>query len=356
MKYLKRELAHRYECSEMNSMLLALLLSQVAPSPNGTIRIRAVGDVMLGSAFPEGHLPPDNGSHLLDAVAPLLKDADLTFANLEGPFCDLEAPSTKCKKNSGNSCFAFRTPTVWAQYLKDVGVDVGSTANNHAGDFGEACRRQTEKKLDELGILWSGPKDSVAYLTVNGKKIGLIAFYNSAATNDLNDFPSAKKIVSETKAKADIVILSFHGGAEGAKKNHVPKGTEMFMGENRGNLRKFTHLVIDAGADLVIGHGPHVLRGMEIYKNKLIAYSLGNFATYGRFSLGGPLAIAGVLEVTIDSKGDFEGGKFLSTKQIGKGVPQPDENEKGFQLLKELSESDFEATAPKFGSNGVISK
>jgi poly-gamma-glutamate capsule biosynthesis protein CapA/YwtB (metallophosphatase superfamily) len=340
----------------MNIYLLALLLSQVTPAPTTGLRIRAVGDVMLGSAFPQGVLPPDEGAHLLDSVAPLLKDADLTFANFEGPFCDLEAPSTKCSKNSGNSCFAFRTPTKWAQYLKDVGVDVGSTANNHAGDFGEACRRQTENKLNELGIAWSGPKDSVAYLTVNEKTIGLIAFYNSTATNDLNNFEAAVRIVREVKTKAQIVMVSFHGGAEGATKNHVKNGREMYLGENRGDLKKFSHLVIDAGADVVLGHGPHVLRGLELYKNKLIAYSLGNFATYGRFSLGGPLAIAGVLEVKLDEQGDFLAGQFFSTKQIGKGVPQLDDAQQGLSLLKALSAADFKNKTVRFGASGELEK
>ncbi len=343
------------------TLFFAVLVVASAVDPDGGVeasattetflRLRAVGDVMLGTSVPEGHLPPDDGANLLTPVAPLLTDADLTFANMEGPLCD-SGTSTKCKK-SGN-CFAFRTPTSYGQYLKNVGLDLASTANNHAGDFGEACRRETEKTLDALGVTWSGPVGTVGTREFKGKKVALIAFQTSESTNDVNNLPVAKELVKSAKASHDLVIVSFHGGAEGTNATHVVDGPEKFLGENRGDLKVFTHAVIDAGADLVIGHGPHVLRGMEVYRGHLIAYSLGNFATYGRFSLGGPLGVAAVLEVELGADGRFIKGKLLPTKQEGQGLPKPDPSGQGIQFVKQLSQADFAKTAPTIRDDGTI--
>ena len=338
----------------MTAWLLAMLTA-VAPDAGADLapflRLRAVGDVMLGTTVPEGHLPPDEGVTLLAAVSPLLQDADLTFANLEGPLCD-SGTSTKCKK-SGN-CFAFRTPTAYGKYLQAAGLDLASTANNHAGDFGEACRRETEKTLDALGVTWSGPVGTVGTREYQGKKIGLIAFQTSEATNDVNNLPVAKALVKATRATHDLVIVSFHGGAEGTNAGHVVDGAEKFLGENRGDLKAFTHAVIDAGADLVLGHGPHLLRAMELYQGHLIAYSLGNFATYGRFSLGGALGIAVILEVELAADGKLLRGKLIPTKQEGQGVPKPDPTGRGIALVKQLTTADFPKTGVVIRDDGVF--
>lgn len=317
----------------------ALVLLAAPPEP--FLRLRAVGDVMLGTSVPEGKLPPDDGAHLLDAVLPLLTDAELTFANMEGPLCD-SGTSGKCRK--GGNCFAFRTPTAYAKYLEAAGIDLASTANNHAGDFGEACRRETERALDAHHVAWSGPVGTVARVTFKGKKLALIGFHTSGSCNDVTDIPGAKKLVQSVKGESDVVIVSFHGGAEGTNATRVKDGIERYLGENRGDLKAFTHAVIDAGADLVLGHGPHVVRGMELYKDRLIAYSLGNFATYGRFDLSGPLGYAVLLEVWLAEDGRFLGGKLVPTKQEGKGVPMPDESGRGAKLVKSLTLQDFPKT------------
>lgn len=330
-------------------LLIALSLAQ-AEAP--TLRFRAVGDVMLGTSVPEGVLPPDDGAHLLDDVAPLLQDADVTFANLEGPLCD-SGTSAKCRK--GGNCYAFRSPTRYAAYLKAAGVDLGSTANNHSGDFGEACRRETEAALDGQGIVWSGPPGSIGTLTAKGKKIALIAFHTSGATNDVNDVATAKKLVAQAATTHDLVVVSFHGGAEGLGADRVKDGAERYLGENRGDLKAFTHAVIDAGADVVFGHGPHVLRAMELYQGRLIAYSLGNFATYGRFSLSGALGVSVILEVELADDGRFVKGRLLSTKQEGKGVPMRDETKRGQKTIAELSARDFPKTGVRVSDDGVLS-
>ena len=113
----------------------------------------------------------------------------------------------------------------------------------------------------------------------------------------------------QKKPWGNRVIVSFHGGAEGLQALHTPNKAELFMNENRGDVRRFAHAVVDAGADIVLGSGPHVVRGMEIYKDRLIAYSLGNFATYRAFNIWGFNGIGLILEADMDDTGRFISGK-----------------------------------------------
>ncbi len=323
--------------------------------PEGaTLRIRSVGDMMIGTNFPAGYLPANGGTDSFTDVKATLQDADITFGNLEGPLCDGTAPSQKCANSAPGKCYAFRSPASYAPHYKDAGFDLLSTANNHANDFGSDCRLETETLLDAQGIAHSGRPGDIASIEVNGFKVAMIAFYTSRSSHYLNDHDTAKKLVASQAATHDIVIVSFHGGAEGSKALHVPNGSETFYGENRGDLRKFTHDVIDAGADLVIGHGPHVLRGIETYNNKLIAYSLGNFATYGRFNISGYAGMGVILETTLDANGNFIAGEIISTKQVGRGVPTLDQDHKAVDLIRTLSNEDFPNSAVKIAADGQI--
>jgi tetratricopeptide (TPR) repeat protein len=322
--------------------------------PEGTtLRLRAVGDVMLGTDFPKGYLPPNDGAGLLEAVGPLMGDADLSFVNLEGPLCD-GGQTNKC--GEGGNCYAFRSPTRYGDYLAEVGVDLASTANNHAHDFGESCRLETEQTLEGLGIAYSGRPGTIASVQRNGLRVAMIGFHTSSSGHNLNDTETAVALVQAVDRDHDIVIVSFHGGAEGSKALHVPHGGETFYGEDRGDLRLFTHAVIDAGADLVLGHGPHVPRAMEVYQDRLIAYSLGNFATYGRFNLSGYLGVGLILEVTLDAEGRFATGQILATKQVGEGVPEPDPEGAAIDLIRKLSAEDFPGSGVVVGQDGSIGK
>ncbi|MFP2925362.1 CapA family protein, partial [Pyxidicoccus sp. 3LG] len=321
------------------------------PPPGAKVRIRAVGDVMLGTTIPDDVLPPDGAASVIAGVRPLLEDADLTFINLEGPLCD-GGKTTKCR--SKGNCYAFRSPTSYGQVLKEAGVDLASTANNHSGDFGEECRRETEATLDALGIPWSGPPGSVATIERNGLRIGMVAFHTSPSCNHLNNLATATALVSAAAAEHDLVVVSFHGGAEGGKALHVPDGREMFFGEDRGDLRTFSRAVVDAGAHLVLGHGPHVARGMEFYKGRLIAYSMGNFATYGRFNLKGPQGLGMVLEVELGGDGRFHSGRILPTKQVDKGIAVPDPSGAVIKLVRGLTQDDFPETGAHISEDGTV--
>jgi poly-gamma-glutamate capsule biosynthesis protein CapA/YwtB (metallophosphatase superfamily) len=320
---------------------------------DSSLRLRAVGDMMIGTSFPKGYLPPSGGKNTFTEVAGELIDADITFGNLEGPLCD-SGKTNKCKKSK--NCYAFRSPTKYNQIFKEAGFDILSTANNHANDFGRSCLLETEKSLDAVGIKHSGRPGDIASTTINGLRIAMIAFHTARSAHYINDHDTAKILVSNLSADHDIVIVSFHGGAEGSKALHLPKGRETFYGENRGSLREFARDVIDSGADLVLGHGPHVLRGMEVYNDRLVVYSMGNFATYGRFSLTGNKGIGVIVEVNMDSKGTFLGGKLISTKLIGKGTPILDPENKAMDLIRKLSSDDFDGTGILVAQDGTIQK
>ena len=326
------------------------------PRNNEPVTIVGVGDIMMASPFPnDSRMPPNDGADLLKAFTPILSAADIAFGNLEGPIVDTGI-SAKCRPGS-TRCFAFRTPTRYGKYLKEAGFDVMSVANNHAGDFGLAGRVSTQKVLDEQGIKYAGsldPPATIAYLESKGKKVAFIGFGHNNGMPNVNDLEGARQLVTEASKKADIVVVSFHGGAEGTNAQRVPNRSEIFLGENRGNLPAFTHTVVDAGADLVLGHGPHVMRGMEIYKERLVMYSLGNFCTYGWFQLAGETALTMALEVKIDADGKFLSGKIHSGRLEGRGIPVLDPSNAGLRVVRNLSEMDFAANAPKIADDGTI--
>jgi len=327
------------------------------PKPaKGPITIAAVGDIMMGSPFPnDTRMPPNDGADLLKGVTPILSAADIAFGNLEGPIVD-SGSSAKCRPGS-TQCFAFRVPTRYGKYLKAAGFDVMSVANNHAGDFGEAGRISTQKVLDEQGIKYAGslqPPATTAYLDVKGHKVAVIGFGHNNGMPSINDLVVAGELVQAAKKKADIVIVSFHGGAEGSDHQHVPNAREIFLGENRGNLPAFAHTVIDAGADLVLGHGPHVMRGMELYKDHLIVYSLGNFCTYGWFTLAAETALSEIVEIKIAPDGKFLSGRIHAARQDGRGGPTLDPTGEAIRVVRNLSTTDFGTNAPKIAEDGTI--
>ena len=348
-----------------------------APDPDA-ISIAAVGDIMLGSPFPnDTRMPPNDGADLLKDVTPLLSAADIAFGNMEGPITDTgisekckpptpaavptptptPLPSATPKKPEPIRCYAFRMPTRYARHLKAAGFDILSIANNHASDFGERGRASTRRTLDALGIKHVGSNRaafSTAYLDVKGKKVAFVGFAHNALQPNVNDLAFARQLVAGAAKKAHIVVVSFHGGGEGAAYQNVLQQTELFLGEKRGNLPLFAHTVIDAGADLVLGHGPHVLRGMEIYKDRLIAYSLGNFATYGWFSLKAETALTMILEVQLAYDGKFVRGQIHAARQEGRGVPVLDTTGEAIQKVRSLTQTDFPATAPTITDDGLL--
>ncbi len=321
--------------------LPAIGFSQTSEPPSTCLTITAVGDIMMGTTYPENMLPPDDGSGIFDGVKDAFLGSDIVLGNLEGPLVD-EGTTTKCKK-PGKTCYAFKTPTRYGAFLKEAGFTMLHIANNHASDFGQEGLASTMQTLDTIGIQPVGGM-AVGHQEINGKRVAVagFSFTDSPYSFSLLDINAAEKIIGELKATNDLVIVSFHGGAEGSSALHVTGEDEEFLGEKRGNVVAFAKAAIDAGADMVIGHGPHVLRAMTVYKGKLIAYSLGNFLTYERFNLDGPNKLSVIMKARIDaSTGRFIDGELVPVKLVNEGIPVRDPKGQGVALIKKLTKEDI---------------
>lgn len=330
-----------------------MVVTQSVPvAPKTLVSIAAVGDMMLGTDYPQNHLPDDDGVSFLRAVTPLLSSADITFGNLEGVLLDGGEPAKVCKNL--NACYLFRSPTRYVQHLVAAGFDVMSLANNHARDFGEEGRSSSMQALAQAGIRHSGREGDFASFKAKGLTIAMLAFSVTKESNLLHDYELAASLVAAHAATHDIVIVSFHGGAEGLNVERLPFAEEEYFGEPRGDVVKFSRMMVDAGADLVLGHGPHVVRAMEYYKERLIAYSLGNFATYYGISVEGNRGIAPILVTTLDREGRFIEGQIHSTIQIRPGGPVPDDEQRALKLIEQLSKQDFGSPGIKFHPDGRI--
>jgi poly-gamma-glutamate capsule biosynthesis protein CapA/YwtB (metallophosphatase superfamily) len=296
---------------------------------------------MMGTNYPSNSsLPPDDGRHLFDSVRSILLDADITAGNLEGPLLNSGGTPKRCQDPT--KCFTFRMPERYIKYLKDAGYDFLNTANNHGSDMGAEGRNRTMEVLRGNDIAFAGFASApTAKIIVKGLRIGFASFSPCNNTPNINDHQAARTTVVKLKKECDIVIVSMHAGAEGSGAQHITKQTEMFLGENRGNVYRFAHEMIDAGADMVFGHGPHVTRAVEKYKNRFIAYSLGNFCTYGKFGLSGPSGVAPIIKVNLSPKGEFLGGQIFPIKQINKGFPVPDEDKTATAIIRQLTREDI---------------
>ena len=321
-----------------------------------TVSIAAVGDIMLGSNFPSPEfLPPDDGRSLLSPVVEYLKNTDVTFGNCEGTF--LDKGGTVKTVHDPKNLYAFRQPRRYAHYLAEAGFTLLNLANNHYGDFGDVGRVSTMLMLDSLGLHYAGVTDrQYVIFERRGVTFGFCGFAPNTGTVDIRNIPHARQIVSMLDTVCDIVIVSMHGGGEGERHAHVKNRTETYLGEDRGNVVQFAHAVIDAGADIVLGHGPHIPRAVELYRDRFIAYSLGNFCTYGQFNLRGKCGLAPILRLHLDGAGTFLNGQIISCKQFGEGGPVPDPDGTAVLEIRDLTLSDFPQTPLMIDTTGVLTR
>lgn len=333
------------------AVALAGFLSAAAAD---TLTVALTGDIMMGTTYPTTQLPPSEGRLLFQDVKNVLSTADVAAGNLEGALCD---GGTSTKQLSSKS-FAFRTPVSYAPRLTEAGFDFLSMANNHARDFGEYGIISTEDALRKEGIAFAGIKGRTESMVIKraGLRIGVCAFGHNPYTIRHQDLAAVRRIITDLCSCADVVIVSFHGGAEGRANNRLPHGKETFYGEDRGSLREFAHFCIDAGADVVYGHGPHVVRAVELYKEHLIAYSLGNFCTPYGMSLSGISGYAPVLEVKVLSDGRFVGGRIHSfIQQRGVG-PRLDTENRVAREMRRLTLLDVPGTPIDIADDGTITR
>jgi poly-gamma-glutamate capsule biosynthesis protein CapA/YwtB (metallophosphatase superfamily) len=315
------------------------------------ITIQAVGDVIPGTNYPNYRLPRDRNQLIPKSVRAYLQRADLLLGNLE---TSLTTYPYSSKDINQGQIFAFRSPPAYAQLFADVGFDVFNMANNHALDFGKVGFRDTVNNLAAVGIETLGHKNQILYKQVRNVPVAMIGFTTYDIYNSMHDLETAKALVQEARTNANLVIISMQAGAEGTGAMHVKNQTEYFYGEDRGNSMKFARTMIDAGADLVIGHGPHVPRAMEIYKGKLIAYSLGNFLGYQTLSTEAETGYSMILEVKMNPYGELVGSKIIPVRMNRQGIPQIDQRFRTVSLLRYLNKNDFPDKPMQINKKGEI--
>lgn len=317
-----------------------------------TLTLALTGDVMMGTTYPDTALPYRMGAYLFRDTKAILQRADVAAGNLEGTLCD----GCESRKKVSKISYAFSTPVAMSGLLKAAGYDFMSLANNHSFDFGLAGLRQTTHTLDSLGISYAGIEGQceTAIIARRGLKIGFCAFGHNAYTVKHTDSLKVFSVINRLRPLVDVLVVSFHGGAEGAKESHLPYGKEVFLEEHRGYIRDFAHYCIDLGADVVYGHGPHVVRCMEVYKQRFIAYSLGNFCTPKGINVKGISGYAPVVEVKVDEKGRFLRGKVHPfVQQWGVG-PRTDRKGLVINQLRRLNAADVPQSEAYMDAKGNI--
>jgi poly-gamma-glutamate capsule biosynthesis protein CapA/YwtB (metallophosphatase superfamily) len=345
--------ASRVDASDYlsDSLQLSKVL-QLQPSSQDTIWLIAAGDIVPATNHPVNILPPDSGKTLFNELSPYIKAADLAFGNFEGVVQDSGGQAKICYDK--RFCFRFRIPEIYADRVKEAGFDLLNIACNHIDDFGQKGRLRTDSCLHAKGFKTAGLKHRPSIIfTKNGIRYGFAAFAPFYGCYGLRDSFALAEEVRRLKKKVDVVIVSLHSGAEGPSHRHLPKEDEIFLEFNRGNIYAAAHYCVDAGADLIIGTGPHVSRALELYKGKLIMYSIGNFCTYG-FRMNEYTAYAPLMRVGFSQKGEFLAAQIIPIKQIERGLPRYDSTGLAIKHLQELTASDFPNTAIRIQDNGWI--
>lgn len=324
--------------------------------PNKTpITIAMVGDIMMGTTLPSVNLPPNDGQALLKEATPLLQNVDIAAGNLEGSLFDGEGKPKPCYNVA--TYFAFKMPERYVKNLVNAGFDFVSIANNHINDFGPEAKASTQKVLKEAGIAFAGDVNNspTAIVEKDGRRIGFVAFGFDDGMPSINNFKQIDSLIKSVRKDCDFVVVSFHGGGEGVNFQHVPHKKEI-TSKDRGDVEKFAHAAVDAGADVVYGHSPHVVRAAELYKDKIIFYSLGNFCTPYRFNVSGVNGLAPLAEVKLNPDGTFAEGQIHSFIQQSGTGPRKDSSNRAALKMKELTKQDFPSTPLIFSDQGKITR
>jgi hypothetical protein len=192
-------------------------------------------------------------------------------------------------------------------------------------------------------------------LRVKGIRVALIGCAPYRWAQSLLDTAGTAALVREAARRADVVVVYMHAGAEGNGAEHVAAREETYLGEPRGDPVAFAHAILDAGADLVLASGPHVLRGLEWYRRRLIAYSLGNLAGTHTLRTVGLEAESALLRVRLDRDGRFVGGSLVPLAIAPSGTPSFDPSRRSLELVRRLSAEDLGAGAMRLSATGRLS-
>jgi poly-gamma-glutamate capsule biosynthesis protein CapA/YwtB (metallophosphatase superfamily) len=333
--------AHAVTRSDSPSNSLAI--RSLRPPVLRTFTFVGGGDIALtGGADPR----------VLAGIRRYLRGADLVIGNLEGTLATGGAP--KCTASAESGCFTFRGSPTWAAMLRRTGFTVLNVANNHAFDYGAEAQHETLAALQRARILSQGLPGQITYVRENGVKVASIGCAPYRWSQSLLDLGGTARLVHKAVRHADVVLVYMHAGAEGSGAEHVSRLSETYLGESRGNAREFAHAMIRAGADLVFGSGPHVVRGIEWYRGRVVAYSLGNLAGTHTLSTFGSLGDSALLRVTLDERGRFRAGSVVPVRLIGAGTPVFDTRGASIARIRALSHDDFGARAIRIAASGRL--
>jgi len=241
------------------------------------VSIAAVGDIMLGHHTIH-YIQTYGVDYPFDSTRQALRQSDIAFGNLEAPFT---RTGTKFEKT-----FNFKVPPEYVTGITRSGIDIVTLANNHILDYGIEGLKNTLTVLDSVGLAYCGAGLNLeqarkpAIIERNGLRVAFLGYsltfpeeFWATKSRGGTNYPteaSMRASIQHCDSIADFIVVTFHWGAEG---KNFPKDYQ----------KQYARLAIDLGADLVLGHHPHVLQGLEVYKNRLIAYSLGNF-TFSSYS------------------------------------------------------------------------
>ncbi|HVQ08350.1 MAG TPA: CapA family protein [Allosphingosinicella sp.] len=330
--------------------------------PRASYRVIGVGDIMMGSDWPapimDARVTPsaDPADLLGREISGLFRGGDVVFGNVEGTIHTRSDNPKACGNPS--VCFTFRSPPFHAQYLRRAGFTLVSNANNHSGDFGAPGRAETYRNLTGAGLAVSGgdaPATRIGIQTLaDGTRFALVAFGHNPGLMQVTDLARLSLMVREAGRQADVVIVSCHIGAEGEGRSAITRGNELFLGENRGNPYAFAHAAVDAGADIVFCHGPHIPRAIEVYRGRFIAYSLGNFWTYGRFSLRGSSTLAPIAALDVGRDGRLVAARIVSARQDRPGGPYYDPGGAAARRIAALTAQDFPDSGLSIAEDGTV--
>jgi hypothetical protein len=328
----------------------------------GGVRVCAGGDVTLGTNLDTTWVhtarsrlgrrvpalpPPDS---LLAPLRPLLEDADVVLLNVEAAIGEGPINRRKCAPGS-TACFAFRSPVAAAGAMRRVAPEsarvIGNVANNHARDDGDIGRRNTVRHLESAGVAVTG-MDTIAtpVVTERGDTVAFLGFAQWTGPDPRN-LAAVRRHVRRAASGHARVVVTMHMGAEGRGRQNTPNAREVFHEEDRGNVVAFARAAVESGADLVIGHGPHVMRAAEWRDGKLVFYSLGNLVTYGPFSMGEPLNRGGIACAVLDRDGAILSAQLRSTVQRLPGLVSVDATHRAAALTDSLGRIDFPNSAAR---------
>lgn len=319
------------------SLATAQSMSCTSATPATTtdepVRMVFGGDTVLGNSFVVENIPKEWEENYFAGVRSILKRADFAIGNFEGT---LTTHNKTSKNPASGRQFAFRSPPHYAKLMYSEGFRILNVANNHAYDFGETGFKDTVDSMRQAGIAVSGLRDEAATISVRGLNIAVLGFMYSNRFNTVFDLAESANLVRQTKASGAYVIATFHAGAEGSPAIWHDDEEEEFLGENRGNTVAFSRAMIDAGADIVVGHGPHVLRAAECYQGKPIIYSLGNFVGVGGLSAKNFAAVSALLEIAVAQDGSLRNINLIPLSFNEQKLPQVDPLGYGTRLVNYL--------------------